>query len=226
METVVVAGATRGIGLELTKQLLASGRTVVATFRDDPGELSALEREGNLSLYQLDVSIDDSATRLAQDLEGSSIDLLFCNAGLFGGDHQSIDDMDLAAWREAFDVNTLGPFRVVTALRELLGRGTNPRALVISSQMGALSRKSRGAYAYRSTKAAANKVAQLLAFDLEEAGVIVCPVHPGWVRTEMGGPSADISVEQSAAGLIALAESLTAESSGRFWTWEGVEHAW
>lgn len=226
METAVVAGATRGIGLELTRQLLASGRKVVATFRGDRGGLAELEREANITVHPLDVSSDDSAKRIADALGQSSIDLLFCNAGLYGGERQSIDDMDLSAWREAFEVNTLGPFNVVTALRRLLARSTHPRALVISSQMGALSRKSRGAYAYRSTKAAANKVAQLLALDLAEDGIIVCPVHPGWVRTDMGGPSAEISVEESAAGLIDLAESLTVESSGRFWTWQGLEHAW
>lgn len=226
METAVVAGATRGIGLELTRQLLSSGRRVVATFRDEPGELARLEHGSRLELQQLDVASDASVAHLAAALADRPVDLLFCMAGTYGGSRQTIDDMDLAAWREAFEVNTLGPFRVVTSLREHLVRAANPRALVISSQMGALGRRSRGAYAYRSTKAAANKVAQLLALDLEDAGVVVCPVHPGWVRIDMGGPGADISAEESASGLISLADSLTAEHSGRFWTWEGKEHPW
>jgi NAD(P)-dependent dehydrogenase (short-subunit alcohol dehydrogenase family) len=226
VETALVAGANRGIGLELTKQLLRSGRKVIATCRDDAGGLEQLRDQGRLELLELDVGSDKSAAQLKHDLGETTVDLVFCNAGNYGGGRQSIGDVDMNAWREAFEVNTLGPFRVVTALRKSLARSTNPRVLVISSQMGALSRKSRSVYAYRSTKAAANKVAQLLALDLEDEGITVCPVHPGWVRTDMGGPSAEISAEESAAGLVSLAESLTLERSGRFWTWEGKEHAW
>lgn len=92
--------------------------------------------------------------------------------------------------------------------------------------MGSLSRKSKGSYAYRSSKAAVNKVMQVLSLELEVDGIVVCPVHPGWVRTEMGGEAADISVEESAAGLFKLIDSLTMDQTGRFWTWEGKEHPW
>ena len=92
--------------------------------------------------------------------------------------------------------------------------------------MGALSRKSTGSYSYRSSKAAANKVMQVLAIELAADGIIVCPVHPGWVRTDMGGDEADLSVAESAAGLVELIDSLTMDHSGRFWTWEGRELSW
>jgi NAD(P)-dependent dehydrogenase (short-subunit alcohol dehydrogenase family) len=92
--------------------------------------------------------------------------------------------------------------------------------------MGALSRISSGALAYQSSKAALNKVMQVMAKDLESENIIVCSMHPGWVQTDMGGPSADISVNESAAGMISFFDNLTSEQSGRFWKWNGEEHAW
>ena len=129
-------------------------------------------------------------------------------------------------WRDAFEVNTIAPFRIIVALREALLRADRPRVLFISSQMASLARRSTGSFAYRSTKAAANKVAQVLALEFEQDGIIVCPAHPGWVRTDMGGAFAEISVEESASGLLALTERLGPDMSGRFWTWNGEEHAW
>lgn len=126
--------------------------------------------------------------------------------------------MDYAAWMRAFDVNTLAPFRVTTVFLPNLRRSTRPRVVALSSQMGSLHRESTGAFAYRSSKAALNKVMQVLSLELTPAGIVVCPVHPGWVRTAMGGAKADISVEESANGIVALIDSLTLDRSGRFWT--------
>ena len=92
--------------------------------------------------------------------------------------------------------------------------------------MGALSRKSRGAFAYRSSKAAVNKVMQVLALEWEEDSIVCCPVHPGWVRTDMGGPKADIDVEESASGIVTLIDKLSMDETGKFFCWNGEEHAW
>jgi len=228
METILITGANRGIGLELTKRLLASGNKVIATTRhpNQSAELAVLGRSTLLTISQLDVTDSDSVDRLNNELSGITIDVLINSAGIMGGDHQSINDMDYSSWKETFGVNTIAPFRIVTTFRENLQKSNNPRVITLSSQMGALSRKSTGSYSYRSSKAAANKVMQVLATELEADGIVVCPVHPGWVRTDMGGDEADISVEESAAGLVELINSLTMEHSGRFWTWEGLEHSW
>lgn len=228
METVLITGANRGIGLELTKQFLQAGRQVLATCRDPAAasELTVLGADPQLSIRALEVTDEASVTRLIQDLGEQRIDVLINNAGIMGGERQSLNDMDYAGWSRAFEVNTIAPFRLVTALREHLLRAERPRAVTLSSQMGALSRQSTGSHAYRSSKAAVNKVMQVLALELAEDGIIVCPVHPGWVRTDMGGSTADLSVAESAAGLFDLINSLTAEHSGRFWTWEGKEHPW
>lgn len=228
METVLVTGANRGIGLELTRQFLEAGYRVVAGCRNPEGadSLSALGTNSNLSIHSLDVTSGESVAALCVSLEGQSIDILINNAGVMGGPRQDVGNMDYDAWMEAFEVNTLAPFRLTDALRDNLIGTERPRVITLSSQMGSLNRQSRGAIAYRSSKAAVNKVMQVLSLELEQDGIIVCPVHPGWVQTSMGGQHADISPEESASGLVKLIESLTKEQSGRFWTWDGQEHPW
>lgn len=210
METVVVTGANRGIGLGLAKRFLAAGKRVVATCREPnrAPELAGLASSGNLSVLRLEVTSGDSVAELRSRLSEETLDVLINNAGVMGGDRQGIGEMDYAAWLHTFEVNTLAPFRLATALRAQLARATRPRIVTLSSQMGALSRKSAGSYAYRSSKAAVNKVMQVLALDLARDGIIVCPVHPGWVRTEMGGAGAEISVEESVSGLFDLIEAM------------------
>lgn len=228
METALITGANRGIGLELARQFLSSGIQVIATCRD-PDQSTALNNlasQGPLVVHKLEITDETSVLRLQSQLDKQPIDILINNAGVMGGDRQSLEDMDYAAWAEAFATNTMAPFRIITALLENLKRSKRPRAITLSSQMGSLNRKSKGSHAYRSSKAAVNKVMQVLSMELEAHEIVVCPVHPGWVRTDMGGSAADISVEESAAGLCRLINSLTMEHSGRFWTWEGEEHPW
>jgi NAD(P)-dependent dehydrogenase (short-subunit alcohol dehydrogenase family) len=227
METVLVTGAGRGIGLELTRRFLEAGRHVIATARDPhrSAELNSLASP-SLTVAALDVTDAGSTSRLSSDLSGRPIDVLVSNAGVMGSDRQGVHDMDYSAWLHTFEVNTLAPFRVTIGFLENLRLAERPRVVALSSQMGALDRKSVGWFAYRSSKAALNKVMQVLASELKPDGIVVCPVHPGWVRTDMGGPEADISVEESVRGLVALIDSLTLEQSGRFWTWEGGEHPW
>jgi len=228
MENILITGANRGIGLQLTKRFLGSGSNVFGTCRNPElaTELAALGESASLTIHKLEVSDGESVGRLSDELRHQTIDVIINNAGIMGGDRQSIDDMDYSAWIEAFEVNTIAPFRLITALRSNLQQSKRPRAVTLSSQMGSLNRKSKGSHAYRSSKAAVNKVMQVLSMELEADGIVVCPVHPGWVRTDMGGNTADISVEESGAGLFQLINSLTMEQSGRFWTWEGEEHAW
>jgi NAD(P)-dependent dehydrogenase (short-subunit alcohol dehydrogenase family) len=228
VETVVITGAGRGIGLALAKRCLASGKRVIATQRTAAAaaDLRALAGAALLRVERLEVADAASVEEFAARIADETVDVLVNNAGVNGGEHQGVAQMDYGAWARAFEVNTLAPFRLAISLLPNLRRAPRPRIVTVSSQMGSLQRKSVGAYAYRSSKAAVNKVMQVLALELEPERIVVCPVHPGWVRTEMGGPRADISVEESAAGLHALIDSLTLEHSGRFWTWSGAEHPW
>ena len=228
MTTVLVTGANRGIGLALARQFLRNGDRVLACCRkpSDAQALMALSADPGLSVHPLEVRSQDSVDELARSLSDVAIDVVLNNAGTMGGGGQTLDDMDYDAWIDAFNVNTLAPFRVISALLPNLRRSSNPRVVTLSSQMGSLARKSTGSHAYRSSKAAVNKVMQVLALELESDGIVVCPVHPGWVRTDMGGDSADISAEESAAGIVKLIAGLGMEHSGRFWTWQGEEHPW
>ncbi|MFI5318279.1 MAG: SDR family oxidoreductase [Myxococcota bacterium] len=227
-ETVVITGANRGIGLALAARFARAGRRVIAACREPAaaGALRALAGDGAVRLEPLDVRDADSVARFSAALAGETVDVLINNAGITGGERQSLADMDYAAWLHALEVNTLAPFRLAVALLPSLRRAARPRIVTLSSQMGSLQRRSAGSYAYRSSKAAVNKLMQTLAVELEADGIVVCPAHPGWVRTDMGGAAAEISVGASAEGLFALIEALTPEHSGRFWTWEGKEHPW
>ena len=229
METVLITGANRGIGLELTRQYLTRGAQVIATCRD-PGTAHDLQslraRNDQLTITPLDVREKTSVDALVQTLDGKPLNIVVNNAGVMGGERQRLNDMDYHAWTETLETNTIAPFRVATALLPNLKKAERPRLITISSQMGSLNRQSTGAYIYRSSKAAVNKVMQVMALELRSDGIIVCPVHPGWVRTDMGGPSADISAEESAKGLTNLISRLTIDDSGKFFQWNGEEHAW
>ena len=227
MESILITGANRGIGFELTRLLIEDGRRVIATCRDpeSASDLNALNAS-NLHIHQLEVTSTKSIEALKRALSGVQIDVLINNAGEMGSKRQRIDDMNIDAWRHTFDVNTIAPFQVSMALLDNLKLSLRPRIISVSSQMGALSRISSGALAYQSSKAALNKVMQVMAKDIVSENIIVCSMHPGWVQTDMGGPSADISVNESAAGMISFFDNLTSEQSGRFWKWNGEEHAW
>ena len=229
METVLITGANRGIGFELTRQYLTRGAQVIATCRD-PDTAHDLQDMGvhndRLLIAPLDVRDQTSVDALAQTIDRKPLDIVINNAGVMGGDHQRLDDMDYDAWTETLETNTIAPFRVAAALVPNLKQTPRPRLITVSSQMGSLNRQSTGAYIYRSSKAAVNKVMQVMSLELRSDGIIVCPVHPGCVRTDMGGPSADISVEESVRGLTCLISRLTIEDSGKFFQWNGEEHAW
>lgn len=228
METVVITGANRGIGLALCSTFLEAGWQVIAGCRepDAAQDLQALASDA-LRILPLDVRSQNSVHAFSDTIGQVPVDVLINNAGVMGGEHQSLEDMDYAAWLLAFDVNALGPHRVVNALLPQLRLASGARILTVSSQMGAFGLDMEHApYAYCSSKAAASRVMQIMAKDLRQEGIIACPVHPGWVQTDMGGPNATITAQESARGLFRLATSLDLSHSGRFWTWEGKEHVW
>ncbi len=227
METVLITGASRGIGLELTKQLLALEYKVIATYRNAPSnDQMSLKDHGNLTLVELEVTNESSIKALSESLAGQKIDVLINNAGIIGPDEQDRDNVSAPSWLETFSVNSIAPLLVSRAIIPLMQEAPNPRIVTISSQMGALNRDAVGMYAYRSSKAAVNKVMQVMALELKEQGITVCPVHPGWVKTDMGGDEADITAQESAAGIIKLTQGLTLDQSGTFFTWEGDIHPW
>ena len=227
--SVVITGANRGIGLELVSQYLADNWQVYGCCRQPKlaNQLSELASNSKLSIHELDVGNPESVKKLSLALSEQPIDLLINNAGIYGGERQSFGDIDYGQWKQVLEVNTLGPYRVSTALATQVGNSEQRLIVNVSSAMGSIERYTTGGhYIYRSSKAALNMVTVNLAHDLRSRGITVLSVHPGWVRTDMGGSSADISTQTSAAGLRQLISNSTIDDSGRFFSWDGSALPW
>ena len=225
MATYLITGANRGIGLEMTQQLLAGGNRVVATCRN-PATADALSSmQGPLDVHALDVTDASAVASLAGQLKGEVIDVLVNNAGIMA-ERQSVDDMDYEQWMASFAVNSIAPWRVALAFASHLDASTRPRLVTLTSQMGSLERAGSDRVAYRSSKAAANMAMRTLALEWQARGITVCVLHPGWVRTDMGGSKAALSTVDSASGLLHVIDALTPADTGRFLDYEGQEIPW
>jgi NAD(P)-dependent dehydrogenase (short-subunit alcohol dehydrogenase family) len=227
--TVLITGANRGIGLELAHQYLNTGWTVYACCRkpEEAEKLATLAGE-DLEIFALDVAEPESVELLAEVLVERSLDLLINNAGIYGprGGGQAFGTLDFDAWLDVFETNTLGPLRVTEALLGNLTREGPGAVATITSIMGSIAQNQGGHYAYRSSKAAVNAAMRGLAEDLRGRGIPVVLVHPGWVRTAMGGPQAQISVEESAAGIREVIAELELANTGRFVDYTGAPIPW
>lgn len=228
MSTVLITGANRGVGLELVKCHAARGDRVLACCRDPQAAQDLHGVAGAVEVLALDVADADSVAALGRRLEGETIDTVINNAGVLGPDyeHQTAYVMDFEGWAEAFAINTMGPVRVMHALLPNLRRSKQARLVNITSQMGAISLDMTMGFGYSATKAALNKFMKLAAIELGKEGINTCLIHPGWVRTDMGGAGADIAPAESAAGIVATIDRLDAHSNGSFWKWNGEVHDW
>ncbi|MFK7859344.1 MAG: SDR family oxidoreductase [Granulosicoccus sp.] len=225
MTTYLITGANRGIGLEMTRQVLAQGHRVIATCRSlsTANELSSLV--GSLDVYELDVTDASATLALAERLDSLVLDVLVNNAGVMA-ERQSVNDMDYDEWISSFVVNAIAPWRVSVAFASHLDASSSPRLITLTSQMGSMERARSDRVSYRSSKAAANMAMRTLALEWKARGVTVCMLHPGWVRTDMGGSDAAVGTIESAAGLLKVIEALTIEDTGRFLDFEGQEIPW
>jgi NAD(P)-dependent dehydrogenase (short-subunit alcohol dehydrogenase family) len=210
MATWVVTGANRGIGLELCRQARSRGEDVVATCRHASPELEAL---GCDVVEGLDVTHHDVAGLLDGALGDRAVDVLVCNAGVLH--RESLDALDLDGALHQYDVNALGPLRVVSALLPRLRPGA--KIALVSSRAGSIGDgPSGGMVGYRMSKAALNMAGANLAYELAPHGIAVVILHPGFVRTGMTGGAGSVDPADSAAGLIARIDELDASTSGRF----------
>jgi NAD(P)-dependent dehydrogenase (short-subunit alcohol dehydrogenase family) len=229
MQTVLITGANRGIGLELTKRYAAQGDHVLACCRE-PAKATALQALAGKNVTVLGVHVADGASvaALAKQIGDRPIDLLINNAGMAGPamQDQSLEKMDFDGWAETFAVNTMAPFRMLQAFRNNLKAGKNPRAATVTSQMGAIVWGFPVMYAYCTTKAAVNKVMKMASEALKKDGISVMLLHPGFVKTDMGGPNAEISVEESASGIMSVLEKGSMATTGTFTKWNGEPHGW
>ena len=218
--TALVTGANRGIGLALCTRLKQGGRDVIAVCRRSSRELDAL---GVRVEADVDVTSDAAVAGLARRLEGVALDELWCNAGVLREDH--LNDVDLGDVRTLFEVNAIGPLRVVMALRHLIRRGG--KIALTTSRMGSIGDNgSGGYYAYRMSKAALNAAGMSLARDLAAAGIAVAILHPGFVRTDMTGRSGNIDPADAAKQLVERLDQLSLETTGTFWHANGQTLPW
>jgi NAD(P)-dependent dehydrogenase (short-subunit alcohol dehydrogenase family) len=211
---VLITGANRGIGAGLAATYEAAGHDVTATARNAP------------DMTRLDVTDTASLEALAWQMEGRALDLLVCNAGVYLDKGQSLTEgYAPALWAESFAVNVMGVFLSVQAFMPHLARAPAPKIAIIASQMGSSTRAPGGSYIYRATKAAAINLGRNLATDLKPRGIAVGVYHPGWVQTDMGGATAEITTAEAVAGLMARFDALGLATTGCFETWDGRAHA-
>ncbi len=219
MTTVLVTGAERGLGLSLVRAYADTAARVIALCRETSPAIEALAPELHTGV---DVSKAAAVARAAAAVGDEPLDVLINNAGVMSDD--DFRDLDVAAVRQQFEVNALGPLNVARAFAPRLRRGA--RLINISSRLGSIAdNESGGDYGYRMSKAAQNMLTANLALDLKEADVIVAALHPGIVATAMTGGKGT-SADEVARDLLAVIEKLTPEDSGRFYAKDGTPLPW
>jgi NAD(P)-dependent dehydrogenase (short-subunit alcohol dehydrogenase family) len=224
-KTVLITGANRGLGLEFARQYSEAGWSVVGTARspEKAVELRGLE----VRVLQLDVTDPASVAGLAAELQNQPIDLLINNAGYANKGAKGFEDLSFEGVERVIAVNTIGPMRVTQALLPNLRLGKAKKIVHITSGLGSIGENvSGGYYGYRESKAALNMFNRSLAADYREEGFICVVMSPGWVRTDMGGPEAPLSPEDSIRGMRKVIDGLTIEDSGTFQSWDGRQRAW
>ncbi|MFT4863431.1 MAG: NAD(P)-dependent dehydrogenase (short-subunit alcohol dehydrogenase family) [Pseudohongiellaceae bacterium] len=229
MATVLITGANRGIGLEFTKQYLARGETVVATCRDPQAatELMALtEGASRLTVLTLDVANEASLAGFSGQLGQTPVDIFVNNAGIYGP-RSGFGDLDEAQWAQVFQVNSSAPLILTQIVIDNLRAGKLKKMVFLTSKMGSIGdNQGGGSYIYRSSKAALNAAVKSLSIDLADEGFLVGLLHPGWVRTDMGGPNGLIDATTSVSGLTKVIDELGADNTGSFFNYDGSIIVW
>ena len=225
MATILVTGANRGLGIEFVEQYLNEGNEVIATYRNENSSIDLIEmgnERSNLKLLQLDVSSNKSLNSFAENLGNLPIDIFINNAGVYGPRNSSFGNVDEENWIPAIKVNTIAPILMTQLIIKNIRSGADKKLIYITSKMGSIDdNKGGGAYVYRSSKTALNSVVKSLSVDLENEGMTVALIHPGWVKTDMGGPSALIDKDTSVRGMTEVISNLDISSTGNFYNYDG-----
>ena len=209
------------------RQYAAEGWRVHAACREPKEAHELLHFAPEVDVHKLDVTHPQQIAALARELEDEAIDLLINNAGILGPRGLSLGGLDYDAWREVLEVNTLAPMRIVEAFVDTVARSEDKRIVSITSRMGSIGGSDGGGgYIYRSSKAALNAAMHTLSIDLKDRGIAVAVLHPGWVRTDMGGSNAAISSETSVSGMRQVIDRLSLKTTGRFYNYDGDEIVW
>jgi NAD(P)-dependent dehydrogenase (short-subunit alcohol dehydrogenase family) len=230
MPSVLITGASRGLGLEFAHQYLSDGWRVLATCRNPTGaeKLTRLAKNAgdNLTILAIDVTKPEIIREAATQLDGVAIDLLINCAGITGASGQRPRNIDYDSWAQVFDVNTMG-MRVLESFIGHIARSERRLVVSITSGMGSLGdNTSGGSIAYRSSKAALNMVMRSAAIDLAPQGISCVVINPGWVKTDMGGLNATLTPQESVSAIRQLITTLGQKDTGKFYHYDGGEYPW
>ena len=236
MASMLVTGASRGLGLEMVRQFVGDGWRIYACCRtpETATDLAALAAgsDGAITLHTLDVSKPEQIGALADEFRGTPIDMLVNNAGLLGCSIDAMEpaafgSIDYDAWMQVHEINTMAPLRVTEAFVDHVAASDLKLLLFMSTHMGCITELADGGlYPYRSSKAALNLLVKGLSIDLAPRGVRTLAVHPGWVVTDMGGPDAPVNKVDSIAGIRQVVANYGGGQTGRFYQYDGRELPW
>ena len=224
MTTIMITGASRGLGLEFARQFYSEECRVIATCRN-PKKANELNAIGDIDVHSLDVTDDRSVANLADKLRGENIDILINNAGVIG-QRDGFGRLDYDIWAETMDTNVFGPMRVAEAFRDNVMNSYKKQMIFITSRMGSITEAVPNAYVYRSSKAALNMAVKCLSAELEQLGLIAVLFHPGHVQTDMGGQAAPVTPQKSIEGMKNQIVALTHDDNGRFLSYDGHQIPW
>ena len=225
MHNILIIGANRGIGLEFARQYSNGNNNVFATTRNrsDSKELNSIK---NIKVFDLDLNSDESLDNFTQNISSQKIDILIHNAGIFS-DEQLDDDLDINAWMNEMRINAIIPIILARKLKRNIEMGSNKKIIFISSQMGSIDDNYSGRfYFYRSSKSALNSAAKSLSIDWKEDGISILILHPGWVKTDMGGGNAKLEIPDSISQMIKVINDLSLNNSGSFVNYAGAKLEW
>ena len=228
MPTVLITGSNRGIGLEFARAYAADGWRVHACCRrpEEAGELERCLASRNGQLHRLEVTDASDIAALAAALASEALDVLINNAGIFGGE-QNFGAVDYDSWEQVWRTNVIAPYRVAEAFTgQVAASGQRCMAFVSSISGSIASVDAGGGYIYQSSKAALNMVVANLARDLAGRGITALALHPGWVRTDMGGANAPVSPQESVAGMRRVIAESGPENSGTLLDFRGERLPW
>ena len=221
---VLITGANRGIGLEFARHYKERGYTVIGTARnlDQATELKAL----GVRVELLDVADASSIAALKQRLANVPLDIVINNAGVLEGKNATLETLNFDDFAKSFAINSTAPIRVTQALLPNLRAGKQKKIINITSQLGSIQDNSGGYYPYRASKAALNQLTKTMSLELEKENFICIVMHPGWVKTDMGGPMAPITPKQAVQAMLTIIDGLDKSSNGRYLDLHGNSIPW
>ena len=225
MSNILIIGANRGLGLEFAKQYSELGHHIFATTRGK-SKSDQLVAIANTTVFELDLNKDKSIDSFIDEMSSIKIDILIHNSGIFR-DEQLSEDLEIDAWMNEMRINAITPIILARKLKQNVLEGKDKKIIFISSQMGSIDDNYSGRfYFYRSSKSALNSAAKSLAIDWKDKNISVLMLHPGWVKTDMGGESAKLEIPDSIQRMIQVISDLNLETSGSFVNYEGNKLEW